>query len=536
MRGSWLAGVKVGRRSVLDELWRSERERPHRPLLRWREGEWSVSDFASQVRGAAASLRWRGVSPGQRVAVLASNTESYFALVYGIYAAGAVEVPVNSELRGPMLRHVLEDADPTLIVAEERYLEAVVHCGAERAPVVRFDEEFLESWAEAPVIDLADPSPDQLATVMYTSGTTGPSKGVMLPHGFFPNNGQNWQAAIEVRDDDVLYFFLPFFHADAHVLLATCVSSRSVFSFAPRFSASRFWIDVRDFGTTWSLSIGAALDVLAAAEPPPDPDKLAMNRCYGAPISTAAYEFFEERLGIALHEAYGQTEADSVAYGTADRRRRGSLGWPCAGFDVAILGPGGDELGPGQRGEIAYRPGAANMVLQGYWRREEATVAAFRDLWFHTGDIGWLDEGGFLWFGGRMKDHLRRRGENISAFELEATVNQAPGVSASAAVAVPDAFGGEDEVKVFVVLEEGSELDVEALFAYCEQNLPRFAVPRFVEVVEPSAFVRSVGNGSIQKHLLPTVHGSGVVDRLSRARTTFAPQQDSATATTRGEA
>ncbi len=153
------------------------------------------------------------------------------------------------------------------------------------------------------------------------------------------------------------------------------------------------------------------------------------------------------------------------------------------------------------------------MMTYGYWRKPEATAAACRNLWWHTGDLGRLDEDGFLWFEGRLSDSLRRRGENISAWELEATVRAAPGVRSAAAVAIYDEIGGEDEVKVFITLDAEQEWDVEVFFAHCEENLPRFAVPRFVEVIAEEQIVRGPGTGAIQKHLLPKENGPYTVDR-----------------------
>ena len=516
MKGTWLPGMEVHRRSVLDELWKAEREAPDRPLLRWREGDCSVGQLADAVRRSARGIRAMGVQPGDRVAVVAGNSPHLVALWYGIHAAGAVEVSVNYELRGQMLRHVLDDAEPALVLVEEAYEDNVLRAGAQVTNVVRFDEALREKWDGAEDIELADPEPGDLATLVYTSGTTGPSKGVKLSHGYFPNCGQTWRFGAGVEEGDVLYMSLPMFHADAHVLLPACLTSGTVFALAPRFSSSRFWEDVRVFGATWALAVGSVLDALINLGPPPERENLTLKRFIAAPISPVAYEFFEDELGIPLYEVYGQTEGDASCFGTPGRKRRGSAGWPCVGYDIAIIGPDGLELPPDETGELVYRPGAPHMVLSGYWRNDAATVATFKDLWFHTGDLASFDADGFLWFRGRMKDMLRRRGENISAFELELVINAFPGIRSSAAVAVPDDLGGEDEVKVFVSLHDGQDLDPDAFFALCEENLPRFAVPRFVEVVDEAVFVRSVGNATIQKHLLSDQHGPTVVDRETR--------------------
>jgi carnitine-CoA ligase len=267
----------------------------------------------------------------------------------------------------------------------------------------------------------------------------------------------------------------------------------------------------RDTETLLVLAQPAALPVEDGRARPRDGDQ----------VETATHEGVRRvplRLGIPIYEIYGQTEADGVTFGTPERRRRGSTGWACSGFDVVILGPRGEHLPPGATGEIAYRPSGANMMLQGYWRRDEATVEACRDLWFRSGDLGYLGADSFLWFVGRMRDVLRRRGENISAFELETAVRNAPGVTDCAATAVRDPLGGEDEVKLFLALQDPTTFDAAAFFAWCDEHLPRFAVPRYVEIVDAALFVRSAGNGSIQKHLLPAGLGPATIDRLASQR------------------
>jgi carnitine-CoA ligase len=448
---------------------------------------------------------------------MAANSYRFLTLWYGIYLSGAVEVPVNSELRGPLLAHVLTDSDPALVLAESPFLDRIRAVAPPGLRVVELEDAVLAAWAGAPAIEEADPAPGDLATIMYTSGTTGPSKGVMLSHGYYANLGRIWTETQRFTSADVLYFMLPLFHIDSHVVFAASLLSGAPFAFAPRFSASQFWSDVEEFRATWFVAVGFMFAVLARQEAPP-PARIPLRRGMGGPVPAEAYQFFEDRLGIPIYEIYGQTEADGVTFGTPERRRRGSTGWACSGFDVVILGPRGEHLPPGATGEIAYRPSGANMMLQGYWRRDEATVEACRDLWFRSGDLGYLGADSFLWFVGRMRDVLRRRGENISAFELETAVRNAPGVTDCAATAVRDPLGGEDEVKLFLALQDPTTFDAAAFFAWCDEHLPRFAVPRYVEIVDAALFVRSAGNGSIQKHLLPAGLGPATIDRLASQR------------------
>lgn len=513
MRGIWIDGMRVGRRSMLDEIRQAVTDDPDRLLFRWHGGEWTVSDLLENVRTAANGLTAMGVGPGDRVALIAGNSAETIAIWYGIHAAGAVEVSVNNELKGSTLRHVLEDCEPVVVLCERSYLAAVEDCGADIPRVVTLDSALWESWATAPEIELADPEPDELASILYTSGSTGPSKGVMLSHGYFPNVGEGVRYGLGLRVEDVAYFFLPMFHVDAHVVVPACLMSRSVFAFRERFSASNYWNDVVDFDATWSVAVGSVLDVLVSMGAPSIEVGTRFERIAGAPISEVAYSFFEDELGIEFIEVYGQTEADLTMFGGNDRKRRGSMGMPCTGFDFLVVDDDDNELGPGEWGELVYRPGAPNMMFLGYWHNPEATVAAFRNLWFHTGDVARYDTDGFFWFGGRKKDSLRYRGENISAYELEHTIEEFEPIRSAAAIGLKDELGGEDEIKVFVSLVDGADFDPQAFYAFCERNLARFSIPRFVEVIREEDFVRSVGNSTIQKHLLPVEHGPSVVDR-----------------------
>jgi len=486
---------------------------PDRDLFRWPGGgRITMSEFFDRVIRWAGVLREEGAGPQDRIASFCGNSAEFVALQYGTYAAGCVEVPINSELRGPMLQSVLDDCEPAIVVADAALADVVgPHLPAQTRLLVLDDELAARVGAATPAKPVIGPVTD-LSLISYTSGTTGPSKGVMLPHGYLPFVASNWIAALEMKPSDVSYFSSPFFHIDAHVLNAVCLMADCVFGFTKRFTVSRFWDEAYEMGATWCLmvgSMGSALVARRRREPPQHRFRFAVS----APIMPETFAYFEDELGIALYQLYGQTEADHVTFTTRDRNNRGSAGWPCMGFDVRIVDEFDEPVPVGETGRILYRPTEPLMMTYGYWRKPEATAAACRNLWWHTGDLGRFDDEGCLWFEGRLSDSLRRRGENISAWELESTVRAAPGVRAAAAVAIRDEIGGEDEVKVFVVLEEDAEWDPEAFFAHCEENLPRFAVPRFVELIAEDQIVRGPGTGAIQKHLLPKENTAETIDR-----------------------
>ncbi|QIZ37698.1 AMP-binding protein [Saccharopolyspora sp. ASAGF58] len=515
MRAQLLDGVELGRVSPVADLIEAEATRPEATLLRWPGSSWTVREFASAARRCAAELRGCGIQTGDRVAVLSGNSAWRLAWQFGIWWIGAVEVSVNSELKGDLLDFVLADCDPALLVAEREFT-GCLHT-ALTVPRRLLDD------APPPEIDAAtareldavqtELAPSTLATILYTSGTTGSSKGVMLPRGYFSNQGAVIARVLDLDERDTGYFVLPFFHVDFHVVLPAVIQSGSSVAFDRRFSARRFWPHVREFGCTWAFAIGAVLSIVRklGAEPAAG---TTLRRVLGAPIPDEAYTFFEDRLGIDILSMFGQTEADGPTFETTGRRRRGSAGTPCSHFDVEIHDDRGHPVAAGTVGEIVYRPHSPDLMMLGYWRRDDATVAAWRNLWFHSGDLGRMDDDGFLYFVGRMTDSMRRRGENISAYELEMSLRKAPGVQECASIGVVDEVGGEDEIKVFVVPVDENGFDVDAFFDYCERQLPRYAVPRYVEITSAETFVRSVGTGVIQKRWLSrATSGAGVHDR-----------------------
>ncbi|MDF5758297.1 AMP-binding protein [Spongiactinospora sp. TRM90649] len=513
MRGQLPEGVRTGRHGPVTDLIEAEADHPDRVLLRRPGAEWTVGEFAGAARRCAAELRARGVGPGDHVAIVSGNSEWRLAWQYGAWWIGAVEVSVNAELKGPLMAFVLSDCDPVLLVAERELLDRLGDDPP--APVRVIDDGPPEpiGAAERAELDEANAATraGDLGTILYTSGTTGRSKGVMLPRAYFSNLGAVVSGVLGLGPGDTGYFVLPFFHVDFHIVFPAVVQSGSAVAFDRRFSAQRFWPQIAGFECTWAFVIGAVLSVVmtlgreAASGTP-------LRRFLGAPIPAEAYPFFEDDLGVRIQSMFGQTEADGPTFETPARRRRGSAGWPCAGFDVEIHDEEGRPLPPGTAGEIVYRPQHPDMITLGYWRRDDATVEAWRGLWFHSGDLGRMDEDGFLYFVGRLTDSMRRRGENVSAYELESVIRTAPGVGECAAIGVTDEMGGEDEIKVFVVPDGPADFDVLAFFRFCEDNLPRYALPRYVELTTSGAFVRSVGTGVVQKRLLstattgPTVH------------------------------
>src|SRR5262249_54222439 len=284
--------------------------------------------------------------------------------------------------------------------------------------------------------------------------------------------------------DDILYTCLPLFHVNAQVctVLAALVFDAQVAMYE-HFSASTFWEEIHRARATVFLALGAMGNILAKA-PSHVADRDHQVRLAMVVPPPEDLEGFERRFGLrVVYETFGMTEGIVSPPAIVEPRRPGCCGRPTAETEVRIMDDDDNALGPRQTGEIVIRPREPYTMMSGYYGMPEATLEAFRNLWFHTGDLGWMDEDGFLYFVGRKKEAIRRRGENISAFEVECIVNQHESVLESAAIPVPSDLG-EDDLKIIVVLKEGEKLQPEDLIAFCESRMAYFMVPRFIEFRE----------------------------------------------------
>ena len=318
---------------------------------------------------------------------------------------------------------------------------------------------------------------------MFTSGTTGPSKGVVMPQEYHLIQGEILCSKAAYTAADRLYNALPLFHGNAQTLSTIpALMSGASMVLSRRFSASAFWGEVKRFGCTEFNYIGGILSILLKADPKPDDAKNPIRVMVGAGANAAVLEAFERRFGVTLLEAYGMSEIGSPFGSTLKVRRPGSCGRLNDLYQARLVDENGEAAPVGAAGELWLRPLRANAMMLEYYAMPQQTVQAWRDLWFHTGDMLKADADGFYYFVDRKKDALRRRGENISSFEVERGVNAYPAVLESAAVAVSSELG-EDEVLICVVAREGHRIDPAALLAHCRETMAKFMVPRFVRVL-----------------------------------------------------
>lgn len=497
--------------TVVAALQRAISRVPDRVLFDFSGATYTYRQVDRLTNRLAHALADLGAGPGETVVTMLDNNIDAVVAWLGISKACAVSVPLNTALRGEFLRHQAADAGASIMICEADYLARILAVaeGLPEAKLILYrgqlDEKSsrladvagngrlkIEAFDEYRGSDdsalTRQPSPEDLGCLIYTSGTTGPSKGCMVSFNYMANLARQKLRGGPATQDDVTFTPLPLFHLNA--VVSGCTTTILVggrIALAPRFSVSGFWPEIERSGATIASILGSMAQLLAQAS-----DNEAMKRCFGQvhtvrgnPIVQEVREVWQQRFG-ARHVGssdYGLTEAAVVTslfegeYATAPP---GSSGRRNPEFDVRIVDDEDNELPPGQAGEIVVRPLRSHVMFDGYWRRPADTLKVMRNLWFHSGDIGKFDEAGNFYFIDRKKDYLRRRGENISSFEMEATFHGHPDIQEVAVHAVFSPVG-EDDVKVTAVLRPGSSLTEEALCRWAIDQVPYYAVPRFIE-------------------------------------------------------
>jgi crotonobetaine/carnitine-CoA ligase len=463
----------------------------------------AIDEAAGRVAGALAAL---GVGRGSTVATILENGPAAVLAWFAVQRLGAIYVPVNTALKGALLRHQLADASASVVIVQEDLasrtaeildsidsIEHLVVVGA--LDEVHAVKAAVHAWAD--LLTAAAPAsgtlvrPSDLAAIVYTGGTTGPSKGCALSQGYHLSIARQIISSWGRTADDVVWSPLPLFHFNAiSCLLTGTLLTGGRAALSRRFSVSGFWPEIDRTGATIASLLGSLLVMVAKAEDTPlargsgAPEaNTTLRLLTGAPIAPETDEFIRRRWGIGTFSAaYGTTEASLISCLPPGRAfKPGSAGIVNdTAFDVRIFDDEDREVPAGTDGEIVCRPRQPHAMFEGYWKRPEATVEAFRNLWFHTGDIGRMDADRYLYFAGRKAEYLRRRGENISTWELEKVFHEHADLADVCVHAVASDVG-EDDVKVTVVLRQGSALTEEQLCRWAVDRLPYYAVPRYVE-------------------------------------------------------
>ena len=476
---------------------------PDKVWLLWEDRRLSYADIDAMTNRYANGFAGCGVRRGDHVAVLMPNCPEFFGVVWGLGKLGAVAVPINTAAKGEMLRYFIDQSDCAFVVLDDETVERVAQvaaelpqvrgyfhrgsrapqaCGLQVAPLPVHGFDALENASAArPPLDAV--RHDDLHLIMYTSGTTGPSKGVMSPHSQGHAVGHALARCYGYRPDDVLYTCLPLFHATA--LWYTCYAALwadAAVALAPRFSASRFWDDIRSSGATQFNTLGAMTNIIWKIPPGPQDHEHRLRLCMTVPVPKEIYAELQARYHLTLTSVYAMTENFAVTLFTPDDppAKVGSAGKARGDAQLRIVDDERRELAAGEVGEICIRPLAPGLMMKGYYKMPEATAREFHDGWFHSGDRGYLDADGYLFFVDRKKEAIRRRGENISAYEVELILARHPAILEVAAVPVSSELS-EDDVMVYVVLKPGQCMTHAEVVHFAAKHMSYFMVPRFVE-------------------------------------------------------
>jgi crotonobetaine/carnitine-CoA ligase len=465
-------------------------------------GQVTYGELYDSFRTWSDALRRVGVGPDDTVATMLPNSFIAYEAWLGAAWLGAIEVPINNAYLGDMLRHLLEDSEARVLVIAQRFVDRLAAVAADlhhlrtvvvpdaepgvAQPDLPFDVcDGVSFFAGAnPAGDLSGPESWDIAALVYTSGTTGPSKGVLVPwaelHEFarMPPDGM-------VEDDGGLYTMYPAFHVSGKSMLYLSARYRGHLAIREVFSLTEFWDDIARFDIKAAGLVGPMAALLMLAPPLPTDADTPLERVFMGPLIPQVEEF-KARFGVRVGTGFGMSEVGvplgSDGFDLANGTSCGRVRQGPPHYEVRIVDDHDHPVPVGTVGELVVRSGDPWVITPGYWNQPQRTADAWRNGWFHTGDAFRCDEDGNYYFVDRMKDAIRRRGENISSFEVEAIVTQHPGVLECAAVAVPSELG-EDEIKVVVVPAAGATVDPAELLAFLEPRMPKFMLPRYVEVI-----------------------------------------------------
>jgi carnitine-CoA ligase len=452
----------------------------------------SFGDVDGASDACAAGLAKNGIGPGDHVMIVAQNCFEFLVAFFAVQKRKAVLVPINTELRGALLEHQIRTAKPNMVISDRNLADecpgafephtifvVIGNEAVSREPVILFND-LLKSPDPDTVME---PEPKDVCLILYTSGTSGPSKGVLITQAHAYLFAIQQRRALSITHDDRLFVSLPMFHVNALLMsLGACLIAGASAYVVKRFSASKWLSDVKASRATITNMLGVMAEFILQQPDSPEDRQHCLRRVMAVPVSGQWAGTFCERFGVRLVQVYGMTECNMVTFTDISEELVPGCVGPVSEqyFDVDIVDPETDApVGAEKVGEIVVRPKVPFGFMQGYLGMAETTVQSWRNLWFHTGDAGKWDLQKRLHFVDRIGDCIRRRGENISSFEIEQVLMTHDAVQECAAIGIKVAgAGGEDEVCVYVV-SKATAFDWIAFTEWCVAKLPRYAVPRY---------------------------------------------------------
>ena len=524
---------------TLNHLWEKRlRLSPHQPFLAFESGVYeTLEETDTQIRRLVGSLMAAGVKRDDRVVIFAPNSLTPIHAWMAINFIGAVDVPINPSLRGLPLVHAINLAQTKLILAEDSCLAVLHECESRldatdvlffagpseirRPPTfTRLHARPLTDIHGSAEVRIEAVAPGDLASIMLTSGTSGPSKGVMISHAQAFMAAQQVVDGLRLRADDIHYCCQPLFHMSPRYFAVYAGLIAGTRVWIDRAFQAQHWIDrIRISQATVTIGHGPLLEMIFDQPPREDDADNRLTRIAAAPFPKHIADSFECRFEVKGIEAWGMTEIGMPCWTPYDEpRRAGSCGHVRSDlYDFAVLDPDTDELlPPGSVGEFAVRPRQPWTISPGYFNDAPATLRSWRNLWFHTGDAGYIDADGWVYFVDRLTDRIRRRAENISSYDIELAASGFPHVKECAAVGVPSSYSMDDDIKLFVVPEACHNLDPLLLLRHIGRLVPHYMVPRFIEFTDqlPRTATQKIRRAALRQQQ----HSERTWDRQSLGR------------------
>jgi carnitine-CoA ligase len=497
----------------------------NRTALKFEGRSLSYRDLDRETDRIANGLAEAGIGPGDRVATLLFNTPEFPLLWFALSKRGAVLVPLNTGLKGEILRYELADSAPAALAVDRRLwqvysplreglgvpLEWVVDATPTHEPLPARARTFQTLLSDRPTDAVPPPRPNDPASILYTSGTTGPPKGAVVPHEKALTTPREIGLRSRLTPDSVLFTALPLFHCNAQEMTTlTALLNDLTAAFDERFHATTFWDTAARMGATHVSLLISMINVLFKQPVKPTDRTHAVRTALTAGTTREVWPEFERRFGLTIIELYGMTECGcTTLMNPPGAIRVGSVGTPLGFVEADVVDDDDRPVPVGARGELIVRPRAPFTMFSGYLGKPEKTVEAWRNLWFHTGDYVTKDADGYYYFVDRKKDVIRRRGENLAPYDVESVLNRHPAVFESVVVGVPSPLGEED-VKAFIQPKPGETPSPAELFEFCAEHLPFFMVPKYIEFIEE---IPKTANQKSQRFVLRERHGGTEYDR-----------------------
>jgi len=477
-------------RSIPELLKQSVSATPDKPFLfsEADKRQFTYKEFEVAVTRTAAMLGANGVRKGDVVSLLLPNSVEYVIAYFACWQLGALAGPINSLLKSQEIAYVISNSEAKALLVNSEFLPVIDMIRDELPVCIIFDNEAEATRAQTHVaVAEAQLDADHEAIIIYTSGTTGKPKGCLLSHGNVIANARQISSWLGFTDKDRLLTIMPLFHMNAvSVTTMSALYAGGSTVVSPKFSASRFWQIISDYQITSFGSVATMLSMLLSTYPDGVPaelktDQLRFAMCGSAPVPAEVLRRFEETFNCLVIEGYGLSESTcrSTFNPPNERRRPGSCGVPI-GNEMRVVDDDDRDVDDGELGEIVLR---GENILKGYYKNDAANTTAFRNGWFHTGDIGYRDADGFYYIVDRKSDMIIRAGENIYPREIDEVLYQHPAIAAAAAVGVADELYGE-EVTAVIVLKPGASVSEEEVIEYCKARLADFKCPKTVHFVE----------------------------------------------------